>query len=296
MENVIKDVLAQDKILCEEKIKEYISGTYGYLDGLIAAQRYSLLAGGKRIRPILVLEFCRLFGGVAEHALPYALAIEMVHTASLIHDDLPAIDNDDLRRGMPTNHKVHGEATALLAADGLFLDAFRVIAANKDGSAEKNLAAVSVLAEATGSLGMVGGEYMDVMAEGTTVPREVLDQMHALKTGALIRGACMLGAISAGIMPGDARMAAVVTYAECIGLAFQITDDVLDRTGTAERLGKNPGADDASGKTTFLSFMTVDEAREMAAQLTARAVDAIKDIPGSNTLTALAEALSGRDF
>ena len=296
VKNEAKDVLAQDKILCEEKIKEYISGTYGYLDGLIAAQRYSLLAGGKRIRPILVLEFCRLFGGVAEHALPYALAIEAVHTASLIHDDMPAIDNDDLRRGMPTNHKVYGEATALLAADGMFIDAFGIIASNTALSAEQNVAAVMVLSEATGSFGMVGGEYIDIMAEGVTVPKQTLDKMHALKTGALIRGACILGAIAAGVMPGDTRMDAVITYAECIGLAFQITDDVLDRIGTAERLGKNPGADDASGKTTFLSFMSVDEAREMAAQLTARAIDAVKDISGSDTLVALAIALSGRDF
>jgi geranylgeranyl pyrophosphate synthase len=143
---------------------------------------------------------------------------------------------------------------------------------------------------------MVGGEYIDIMAEGVSVPRETLDKMHALKTGALIRGACMLGAISAGVMPGDARMTAVVTYAECIGLAFQITDDVLDRTGTAESLGKNPGTDDASGKTTFLSFMSVDEAKATAAELTARAVNAIKDISGSDTLVALAIALSGRDF
>ena len=296
MNDKIKTLLASDVAACDEAWQRYAAGESGELSGLFDAMRYSLEAGGKRIRPILVLESCRMLGGNVEAAVPYAVACELVHTASLIHDDLPAIDNDALRRGRPTNHTVFGEATALLAADALFLDAFALVAENTALPAERNAAAVGVLSRAVGSRGMVGGEYIDVECEGKSVPYSTLCRMHSLKTGALIRGACMLGAIAAGVMPGDARMDAVIRYAECIGLAFQITDDVLDRTGTAEALGKLPGADEAAGKTTFLTFMSVDEAMARAAELTKEAVAAISPLCGSEVLAAVAESLAKRSF
>lgn len=266
----------------------------GALLGLTEAKKYSLLAGGKRIRPILTLEFCRLFGGADDAALPFAAAVEMIHTASLIHDDLPAIDNDDLRRGRPTNHKVFGEANALLAADALFMDAFGTVAENKSVSPEIAVHAIRMLSSATGTVGLVGGEYIDVASEGKDISRETLKKMHSLKTGALIRASAQLGALAAGISPDSRAMADTVKYAESIGLAFQIIDDVLDATGTASELGKMPGRDEKAKKSTYLGFYTQAEALAYANDLTAGAVEAIEKYEGNGFLTDLAFYLTQR--
>ena len=266
------------------------------LCGLTESQRYSLMAGGKRIRPVLTLAFCELFGGKAEDALPYACALELIHTASLIHDDLPCIDDDELRRGRPTNHAVYGEATALLAADGMLMDAFGIVADNPRLSPEVNARGVSILSRAVGSRGLVGGEYMDVMGEGKRLSIDELRTMESKKTGALIKAAACLGALAGGVMPDEPRMQDAITYSESIGLAFQIVDDVLDVIGTAESLGKNPGSDLRDNKSTYLSYYTVDEALSLAKELTERAVSAVEKYEPDGFLCTLATHLCNRRY
>ncbi len=264
------------------------------LKGLIEAERYSLLSGGKRIRPILTLATAELFGGTKEAAMPYAIAVEMIHTASLIHDDLPSIDNDDLRRGRLTNHKVFGEATAILAADALFMDSFGVAAENKFVSSELALCALACLSRATGAQGLVGGEYIDVKGEGRNLPLSTLEKIHKMKTGALIRAAVELGALSAGVSQNDPRMADITDYAERIGLAFQIVDDVLDVISTEEELGKPIGSDKEEEKTTFLKFLAPTEALKYASELTEGAILAVSKYEGSQFLIELARFLVER--
>ncbi len=264
------------------------------LDGLLESQNYSLSAGGKRIRPLLCLLMGRLFGADIEDSLPYALSLELVHTASLIHDDMPEIDDDSLRRGRPTNHKVFGEACALLAGDGLFIDAFSLVSENARLNDSVNLAAVRELARAVGSDGLVGGEYIDVICEGREIDLSILRTMHSKKTGALIRAAAVLGALSAGVMPNDGRMTDVRAFAEGIGLAFQIVDDALDRVADSETLGKPTGADDRRGKATYLSFYTPNEAFALAEKITDEAISHIEKYEGSQTLSTLARELAQR--
>ncbi len=259
------------------------------------AELYSLLAGGKRIRPFLLLKACTILGGSEEDALPLALAMEMVHTYSLIHDDLPSMDNDDLRRGKPTCHKKYGESTALLAGDALLTRAFETVASAECLSAEKRVSAIQILASAAGDQGMLAGQIMDIRAEKVTPSEETLLKLHAHKTGTLIRGACMLGAVAAGVLPnsGDSRLKSLSLYADRIGLAFQVIDDILDRTGDEASLGKTVDSDRAQGKTTFLSFMSIENAERYAVILTEQAVEAISDLD-DGTLTALAYYLCNR--
>ena len=259
------------------------------------AQSYSLMAGGKRIRPVLTLAFCRLFGGDPQAAMPYACALEMIHTYSLIHDDLPCMDNDDLRRGKPTCHKVFGEAIALQAGDALLTDALALCAENPRQSAAANARAVSMLARAAGSRGMVGGQVLDLLGEReeSRPDFDTLRLMHRLKTGALIRVAATLGALAAGVSEDDPCMLDAATYAEGIGMVFQIVDDILDVTGSEAELGKNIGSDAEEGKTTFLSFFTVEEARAYAERLNAEACQSLQKYENNEFLIRLAEYLLG---
>ena len=284
-----------DAELVNSSLKElYSDNNDNELLKIIEAMEYSLMAGGKRIRPIIALAFCRLFGGRDEWVLPYGCALEMVHTASLIHDDLPCIDDDELRRGRPTNHVVFGESTALLAGDGLLMDAYGVIAANKHVPAEFNIQAIKVLSDCTGTHGLVGGEFIDVMGETTPLGLESLKKMDAYKTGALIKASALLGCLAAGVSLDDPRLSDVNIYAENIGLAFQIVDDVLDVIGSAEELGKNPGADEKDKKSTYLSFYSVDDAIKYAKELTRDAVSAISKYENSEFLQELAIYLTDR--
>ena len=264
------------------------------LSCLLESEQYSLFAGGKRIRPTLTLEFCRLFGGDDEAAIPFACAVEMIHTYSLIHDDLPCMDNDDLRRGKPTNHKVFGETIALLAGDALLTGAFEVAASNAAAGPEAAALAVAYLAGCAGRYGMIGGQVMDIEGERKALTEDQLMKLHSMKTGALINAACVMGALAAGVRLDDPIMERVVTYAENIGLAFQIVDDILDRTGDEATLGKPIGSDAANEKNTFLSFYTVEEAQFYADRLTQEAVLALRRYPGSDTLCSLAEWLATR--
>ena len=261
---------------------------------LLDAERYSLFAGGKRIRPLLTLEFCKMFGGDEAAAVPFACAVEMIHTYSLIHDDLPCMDDDDMRRGKPTNHKVFGEAIALLAGDSLLTGAFEAAASNTVAGAEISAKAVAYLAGCAGRYGMIGGQVMDLEGEKKSLSADELLKLHSLKTGALISAASVLGALAAGVGFDDPRMEAVVMYAENIGLAFQIIDDVLDCTGDAELLGKAVGVDAKHQKTTFMSFYSVEEAKFYAERLTEEAIRAVQTFENSDALVSLARWLLNR--
>ena len=261
-------------------------------DTLYNAELYSLMAGGKRIRPFLTLEFCRLFGGSEEAAMPFACAVEMMHTFSLIHDDLPCMDNDDLRRGRPTSHKMFGEATALLAGDSLELRAVKTALLNVHVSPWDSRRAATVLADCAGK--MIEGQVMDMAAEREAISMEQLLTLQSKKTGALMEVSAAMGCIAAGIEDNAPEIDDAVLYAGRIGLAFQIIDDILDAQSTAEELGKSVGSDARDGKTTFLSFMSADEARKYARRVTDAAIDAVAGYHGSETLVALAEWLLTR--
>ena len=245
------------------------------------------------MRPFLVNGICRMLGGDTNASMPYACALEMIHTYSLIHDDLPCMDDDDLRRGRPTNHKVFGYATALLAGDALLTHAFGVAAENAAASAAQNAQAVSVLSRSAGEFGMIGGQIIDLDGEKKQLDHKTLLKLHAWKTGALMTCAAKLGAIAAGFSLDSSETEAVVTYAAKIGLAFQVVDDVLDVVGDESELGKSLSDADRN-KTTFMTYYSIDEARAYAAALTAEAVSAIADFDGSETLTDLAAYLLDR--
>ncbi len=259
---------------------------------LYEAQKYSVMAGGKRIRPALALEVCRMFCGEHTAAIPFAVALEMIHTYSLIHDDLPCMDDDDLRRGKPTNHKVFGEDYAILAGDGLLSDAFLECAMNPYVSGDCAAAAVGILSSACGSFGMVRGQAMDMYGEEVKLNLEELCELHRCKTGAMICASCELGALAAGILPNEERMIKVSAFAEKIGLAFQIIDDVLDATSSAEVLGKGVMSD--GNKTTFMTYFTPERAYDLAQRYTIDAIEDIKDYEGSERLCALAQYLLER--
>ncbi len=293
-EALAKAVLKEDAALVESHLDTLYRGG-GRCDTVLdEACRYSLMAGGKRVRPALTLEFCRLFGGDPADALPFAAAVEMIHTFSLIHDDLPCMDDDDLRRGRPTNHKVFGEAYALLAGDGMALDAFGVAASNEGVSPEARTQAVLLLSRAAGSEGMVRGQIMDMFGEQNALTYEELLALHAGKTGALIRVAAQMGCLAAGCTVGSPEMTVAEGYAERIGLAFQVIDDILDATSTPEELGKSVGGDADRNKNTFLSFSTIPEAEAYADRLTEEAVALISPYEGAERLIALARYLAVR--
>ncbi len=293
--NDIFDELFADMKNAAEATEKYMYDTFGQkdrdIDEVAEAMKYSLYAGGKRIRPYLVLAFCRLFGGSERAALPFAAAVEMIHTFSLIHDDLPCMDNDDMRRGKPTNHKVYGEATALLAGDALALKAFGVAASNKEVSPDTALRAVGALSFAAAEQGMVGGQIMDMYGENHALSLDKLEKLQGLKTGALICVSARLGALAAGITDSDERMRNALEYAKGIGLAFQITDDILDVEGDEALLGKPIGSDAENSKSTFLTHMTIDDAKDYARKLTNDAKSAIEEYEGSENLLSLADYL-----
>lgn len=261
--------------------------SYGRLQ---EAMRYSLLAGGKRIRPVLTLAFCELLGGDRRNAVPVGCAVELVHTYSLIHDDLPCMDNDDLRRGQPTCHRAYGETLAVLAGDALQAEAFRLIASAEGLTAGQRSEGVLTLALACGGGGMVAGQVLDM---DQIVPDEgALRTMCALKTGAMIRAAAELGCIAAGAGAGERQKAAA--YGEHIGLAFQVRDDILDVSSSEEELGKPIGSDREMGKRTFVDFLGLEGSEALVARETALAKEAVSELAGNGFLLALADSLADR--
>ena len=254
------------------RVEEYLAACLRGRDvpeRLLAAMEYSLLAGGKRLRPVLCLSCAALCGLEEAGALPFAASIELIHTYSLIHDDLPAMDNDDLRRGKPTNHKAFDEATAILAGDGLLTEAFACMA-ETPLPPERVLAALGELARAAGAAGMVGGQMLDMEYTGAgKTDVQALAAMHARKTGALIRASCLCGGLLAGAEAEQAD--ALARYGAAFGAAFQIVDDILDVTGTAEELGKTPGKDSAQGKLSYPSLLGLERSRALALEQAGRA-------------------------
>lgn len=260
------------KNLVDSKLSEFFNPSGMSYDGLLESMHYSLTAGGKRIRPTLVLEFCRISGGDVEKALPVACAIEMLHTYSLIHDDLPCMDNDDLRRGKPTNHVVYGECTATLAGDALQAEAFGTIA-RSELPAENKIACVEILADAIGSDGMCAGQYLDMVGESKRLTEEELDDINSRKTGALLIAACRMGVAAAG---GSGEMLeAAAHYGACVGAAFQIRDDILDVISTSEELGKPIGSDAQEHKNTYMALLGESKCMEMIEKLTNQAKSAL---------------------
>ncbi len=256
---------------------------------LFESMRYSLLAGGKRLRPVFVFDFCRMCGGDWRSAAPFAAAVEMVHTYSLIHDDLPCMDNDDYRRGRLTNHKVYGEATAILAGDALLTTAFSQIA-KSDFDAETRIRAVEILSDCAGELGMVGGQVLDMLSEERQcTEQEVLD-IQSRKTGALIRCACMLGVLAAG--GTDEQLAAANAFASHLGLAFQIRDDMLDVIGDAKELGKAVGVDGT--KNTFVHLYGLERCGQLVQNHTEMAIDSLEVYADSEFIKKLSDYLTSR--
>ena len=284
---------AEDCALIEAWLKNYFAARKPYGD-LSDAMLYSLMAGGKRVRPVLLLETCRMCGGDVALALPFACAVEMVHTYSLIHDDLPCMDDDDLRRGKPTNHKVYGEATAVLAGDGLLTAAFEaMLDEGKDLPAERVLAAAACLGKAAGGRGMVGGQTLDMAAEGHMLTADELKELYALKTGALIAAAAEMGCILAG--GTKEQREAVVRYAGKIGLAFQVQDDILDVEGDEAMLGKPIGSDVRSEKNTYVTLKGLETCKGLVEELTDDALGALEGFEEPDFLRWLALQLAGRE-
>lgn len=255
------------------------------------AMAYSLFVGGKRIRPVLALGFCQLCGGAPEQALPFACAVEMVHTYSLIHDDLPCMDDDDMRRGKPTNHKVYGETLAVLAGDALQPEAYRLILTAPGLDESRRAACGRILAEVSGADGMVAGQVLDTLHAPKTEAE--VTEVHRLKTGAMIAGACRLGVAAAGGSGG--LMAAAETYAQELGLAFQIRDDMLDVCGDAAEFGKPIGSDKEEGKVTFMDLLGLEGCGRAVRAHTEVAKAAVADWDTDGILAALADSLAERN-
>ena len=288
----------------KNELQTYVSHIEKYLDGcfefyefapqpvLFDSMRYSLLAGGKRLRPVFVFDFCRMAGGCWPDATPFAAAVEMIHTYSLIHDDLRSMDYDDLRRGRPTNHKVYGEAMALLAGDAMLPSAFGHIADAPALSAESKLRAVSYLSRCAAETGMVGGQVLDILAEQRECTEQEILNIQSRKTGALIKAACVLGVMAAN---GTAQQEfAAMEFADHLGLAFQIRDDMLDVIGDAEKLGKAAGM--GGDKSTFVRLYGLEKCAELVKEHTDAAIDALDVFEDSEFMRELALRLVGREM
>ena len=290
MNQMLKERTAEYRSFIEQYMSEYYAHFHNEPQKeLFEAMEYSLLAPGKRLRPVFAFEFCRMCGGDWKKAAPFAAAVEMIHNYSLIHDDLPCMDNDDFRRGRPTNHKVYGETLAVLSGDALLTDAFAV-AASADIPGKDIAYAIQVLAENAGSLGMVGGQVLDTMSEERTLTEQEVLDIQSRKTGALINAACVLGVISAGGTKEQLKAAA--GFAGALGLAFQIRDDMLDVIGTQEEMGKGVGTD--ANKNTFVRLYGLDKCAELVDTYTQAALDQLSAFQNTGYMRQLALSLINR--
>lgn len=265
-------------------MKRYIELIDAYLDKYLEvrdnpqkiiyeAMRYSVFAGGKRLRPALMLSVCEMCGGDVNEVMPFACAMEMIHTYSLIHDDLPAMDNDDLRRGMPTSHIKFGEATAILAGDALLTKAFEIASEYSGANTVRAMKAVNMLAASAGTDGMIGGQIVDMESEHKDITLDELRYLHLNKTGAIIRSSCVIGALMAGA--SDGLIKATDTFAQNLGIAFQIQDDILDVVGDEEQLGKPIGSDEEEGKNTYVKLVGLEKSRKLAREYSEKAKNAL---------------------
>lgn len=276
-----------------ERLKENAAKNGYCKKSIVEAMWYSLSAGGKRIRPVLMLEFCRVCGGDVKSVLPSACALEMIHTFSLIHDDLPCMDDDDFRRGKPSCHKAYGEAEALLAGDALLNLAYEIIAKGEGLSAETKITVISELTQDVGINGMIGGQVVDTSYDGE-MTAELLLEMYDMKTSALLKAACKIGCIAANA--DGTRLKAAEIYAEKLGLAFQIIDDILDVSGDEKLLGKPIGSDKESGKTTYVSLFGLEESRRAAEKLTKEALSELDKFDDNEFLKELTMFLLVRNY
>lgn len=286
--------LRRDAAIIETALTGWLSPEYSGDTELAGAMRYAVLGGGKRIRGFLTLSFCRMFGGTDKMAMPFACAIEMIHAYSLVHDDMPCMDNDDMRRGKPSCHRAFGEANALLAGDTLLTQAFEVAALNENVSEVARVRAVCALAQGAGALGMAGGQYYDL--SDSCGSYDELFRLQNMKTGALIRTACLLGYYAAVEQTNSVVEKNITKYADGIGFAFQIVDDLLDVRSDAATLGKPVGSDAKNNKKTILSFLSEEEAEQLAARCTADAKDALTDYTDAQILCDLADYLLARSY
>ncbi len=274
----LKTYLKEQCARVDAALDQYLPRETDLPHSLHKAMRYSVFAGGKRVRPILMLAACQAVGGDGEKAMPAACAMEMIHTYSLIHDDLPAMDDDDFRRGNPTNHKVFGEAVAILAGDALLTEAFRLMSAPAFAAgvpAEARLAVIHQIASCAGSHGMVGGQVVDMESEGKSdIDLPTVQYIHTHKTGALIKAAVVAGALLGGA--DREKLDAITRYGSAAGLAFQIADDILDIEGTTEEIGKDAGSDQARGKATYPAVMGLAAAKQEAATMMDEAFKALE--------------------
>ncbi|GAB6099009.1 polyprenyl synthetase family protein [Halanaerocella petrolearia] len=291
----VKDFVADKGQIINQALEDYLPAEEDKPTKLHKAMRYSVLAGGKRLRPILTLVAAKLVGGKEEKVLPAACAIELVHNYSLVHDDLPAMDDDDLRRGKPTNHRVYGQAMAILAGDGLLTLAFEMMAKLDDLPQDRVLLATKELATAAGNKGMVGGQAADIEAEGKRIDKGELDYIHCHKTGALLQSSVRIGAILAGA--NEQELDALTTYAQKIGLSFQVVDDILDIEGDSEKLGKDVGSDLNRDKATFPALYGLEESKKMARRLCQEAKDVLHIFGReAEILLELADYIVDRDY
>jgi geranylgeranyl diphosphate synthase type II len=293
----LKDYLKNRSALVDLALDRWLPAEDYLPQSLHQAMRYSIFAGGKRLRPILMIAASEAVGGSAQQVMHAACALEMIHTYSLVHDDLPAMDDDDFRRGRPTNHKVYGEATAILAGDALLTEAFRLLAdieANQSVPPETVLRVIELVARYAGSHGMVGGQVVDMESEGKEIDFPTLEYIHTHKTGGLILASVQVGALLGG---GDEeQFAALTRFGGAAGLAFQIADDILDVVGDQAELGKNVGSDQARGKATYPSLLGLSEARQRADELCDIAVESLAPLgPAAETLQALARYIVSRN-
>lgn len=290
---MFKDYLASSKQHIEQWLGEVLSSPNQEFKPLYESMNYSLMQGGKRIRPILSKAVLEMLHKDPADYKEFLCAMECIHTYSLVHDDLPAMDNDDYRRGNLTNHKVYGDGMAILAGDGLLTYAFQLCSENTTASAEQKIKAIQCLATAAGPEGMVGGQAFDLLSEGKHIPLEELKVLHSGKTGALFNAAIELGLILSNA--DQAKYAAYMTYANCLGLLFQITDDILDVTGTIEELGKTPGSDIRQDKSTYVSLLGLDESRNEAHVVAQKAHAALATIDDdTHILSAIIDYLLDR--
>ncbi|MDH3775019.1 MAG: polyprenyl synthetase family protein [Deltaproteobacteria bacterium] len=289
----LKQYLEARRLMVEEALEVALPQQDGPETRVVEAMRYSLFAGGKRLRPILCLAASEAVGGDLKTAMPAGCALEMIHTYSLIHDDLPAMDDDDLRRGKPTNHKVFGEAIAILAGDGLLTEAFVLLSDYNSLLPERAVQVIGVIAEAASYRGMVGGQVVDILSQNKRADLETVQQMHSRKTAALIAAATESGALTG--KGSEAQVAALARYGRAIGLAFQIADDILDIEGDTELLGKTTGADEAMGKVTYPAAVGLERSRQTANEMVNDALAALEGFDDrANPLRSLANYIITR--
>jgi geranylgeranyl diphosphate synthase type II len=289
----LKEYLEARRLMVEEALEIALPKQDGPESRVVEAMRYSLFAGGKRLRPILCLAASEAVGGDIQSAMPAGCALEMIHTYSLIHDDLPAMDDDDLRRGKPTNHKVFGEAIAILAGDGLLTEAFVLLSDYHALLPERAVQVIGVIAEAASYRGMVGGQVVDMLSQNKPADLETVKQMHSRKTAALIAAATESGALAG--KGSEAQVAALARYGRAIGLAFQIADDILDIEGDTELLGKTTGADEARGKVTYPAAVGLERSRQAANDMIHDALAALEGFDDkANPLRSLAQYIITR--